>query len=197
MLRRDIEDIILKNSNQISKDKKYHVWDEKYTAIKNWWDITKEKTHELGDTATETVQNEPRVKDRSIWCQAWVSCGWYVHDHSLQRREMRRQSKIFEEIMVKTFSNLMKTTNPSISEDWQIPGMRGWMWRKGRTFFLVSHSSKTPVRMKSTSGVRAPSQGAFPCHELGHSSCRLQSKWFSSLPQSPRKGSWSPFPPKS
>ena len=43
---------------KISHGQKKKVWDEKYTVIKNWWDIAEEMTSELGDMATETTQNE-------------------------------------------------------------------------------------------------------------------------------------------
>ena len=43
---------------KISHGQKKIVWDEKYTAIKNWWDIAEEMISELGDMATETTQNE-------------------------------------------------------------------------------------------------------------------------------------------
>ena len=43
---------------KISHGQKKIVWYEKYTAIKNWWDIAEEMISELGDMATETTQNE-------------------------------------------------------------------------------------------------------------------------------------------
>lgn len=74
--------------------------------------------------------------------------------------------------MVTTFPNLMKTIHPPIQEDQQISRKsEGLGKKKGASWFFDSHSSKTSGGNEiSLCGV-----GAFPGHELGQSSCSLQS----------------------
>lgn len=58
-LRRDMKDIFLKITQiRLLKITKCNVWDEKYTGIKSWWGIAKEKTGECGFIAIENSQNE-------------------------------------------------------------------------------------------------------------------------------------------
>lgn len=74
--------------------------------------------------------------------------------------------------MVKTFPNLMTTINPPIQKDQQISlKSKGLGKKKGASWFSDSHSSKTSRDNDiSLCGVRV-----FPGHELGQSSCSLQS----------------------
>lgn len=101
---------------------------------------------------------------------------------------MRKWNKIFEEIMVKTFSNLMKTINPPIQEVQQIPCKSEGLGKKKDTWVLGSHSSKTSGDDKiSRCGVRA-----FPSHEVGQNSCIFQSSDCLLHPKVQGKGA-SPF----
>lgn len=91
--------------------------------------------------------------------------------------------------MVKTFPNLMKTINPPIQEDQQISlKSKGLGKKKGASWFLDSHSAKTSRDNEiSLRGVRV-----FPGHELGQSSCSLQSSDCLLPPKAQRKGA-NPF----
>lgn len=158
MFRRDIANIFFKNHpNQTSKDK--NVWDKKYTGIKNWWDIAEEKISDFGDLAMETIQNETESegledREQSI-SELWGNSKQPIHiqPQPPKKREMRRQNKIFEEIMVKTFPNLIKTINSPIQEAQQIPFKSEELGtKKGSSWVLDSHPPKIPVIMKSTCG---------------------------------------------
>lgn len=125
--------------------------------------------------------------------ELWLICAW---PQPPEKRDEEAKQNIWRNNGENVFKfnenykpiNLRRLTNPR-NEGLDVKKGENFLF----SFSFLKDSSEDEIHQWGESS----SQGAFPCHELGHSSCRLQSKWFSSLPQSPRKGSWSPFPPKS
>lgn len=148
--------------------------------------LKKKKISELWDIAIETTPNERESKELEDRRQSIsefknlraVSVSMYAASKEEERDEER--NKIFEEIMVKTFPNLMKTRNPTIQEAQQSLCMSEVLGiKKGTSWFSDSHSSQTSSDDEiSICGVKI-----VPCHEVGQSSRSLPIQWLSSPSQ--------------
>lgn len=94
--------------------------------------------------------------------ELWLICAW---PQPPEKRDEEAKQNIWRNNGENVFKfnenykpiNLRRLTNPR---------NEGLDVKKGENWFLVSHSSKTPVRMKSTSGVRAPLKVPFPAMNL-------------------------------
>ena len=117
-----VHDMYIKDPNQTFRHEYYHAWNEKYTiynGIISRPEMTEGKT-EIEDRNTSYPKKN--FFNEKSFSELWDNFSWY--DIVVVPKELKRkkeQKKIFEEIMARSFPNLMKTVNSGIQESQQTP----------------------------------------------------------------------------
>ena len=111
----------IKDPNQTFRHEYYHAWNEKYTR----WDYQqtrndRRKNREIEDRNTSYPKRN--FFNEKSFSELWDNFSWYnIVGVPKELKRKKGQKKIFEEIMARSFPNLMKTVNSGIQESQQTP----------------------------------------------------------------------------